>query len=1117
MNVRAGEPVDRASRERAASDLDRSFCVEAGAGTGKTSLLVERFLSIVESGRAPAEAIVAITFTEKAAGEMKIRIRREIERRLAGGGAASPARRSLEAALDGIERSPVSTIHSFAASVLREYPVEALIDPMFTQLDALEGSLFFDECWSDFLVERADVHGEAIRRFVSLGGSVAQLPEMARALYDRRGERSCEGICAETSAAGGPDRPGGRRGRRESPPLDVEELGGAFMSRIERLRVLARDNCADESDRGFAAIGDLAREVERLSTLRGEDLERALLAVEIPKPKGNKSNWRPPGSCAEQKGIFEELARLQAEARTRCSDAVAAALDGLFDAFLLFADERKAEAGFLDFDDLLIRMRELCKRPAALDALRRRYRFILVDEFQDTDPLQAEIVWLLACGPDGSRGAPEGGRLFIVGDPKQSIYRFRRADVETYELVKERLVSGGGERISIVQNFRSVPGIVEWVNATFSAAMQPPAEGRYQPRYEEIHAWRPGSGAPVIVFDLEMEKEKPSSGDIRRREGEAVARIVRDLVASGREVMDPVTRRMEPLSYRHVAIVYPGTTGIDNYEDPLRAEGIPYIVEGGKLYYTREEIRALAAAVWAIEDPYDPLALFGALRSALFGASDEEIFLFTRAGGRLEYLDPGAAALEEFPDLAASFDLLRELHLARNEKGPSRTLLALVNRTKFLELSLLRPHGDQRVANVRKAVAGARAFDAAEGGFRRFARWFRDQEVRAAEESESPLVEEDEDAVRLLTVHKAKGLQFPVVILANLVQARRSGSRIVVGPGGRLAFRIGDALETGDFEALAERESLRERAETVRLLYVASTRAGDLLVIPRVPKGSGYFDIVGGNLEPGRGPVAERRLSEMPPLRGEDRPFVRLEEPRAAQRERHEALREEWRRRRLALIERASRASVFIAPSRLAHERAAQTEVPGAGAAPTPTVQSSRRAALFGEAFHRIMERAGTLGAPPLPRLCAAVASELGAGAEASALERLAAAALDSDLMKRAARASRRLREAPFILPVPGGFVQGRIDLLFEEDGRWTAVDFKTDDIPAEAVEERLASYRPQAAVYALALERLGLETSGELVLFFVRPLVARSVAVTGALVAEAEALIRDAAASCTP
>ena len=296
-----------------------------------------------------------------------------------------------------------------------------------------------------------------------------------------------------------------------------------------------------------------------------------------------------------------------------------------------------------------------------------------------------------------------------MGDPKQSIYRFRNADVEIYELVKERLVAEGGERLSIVQNFRSVPGIVEWVNGTFSKAMHPPPEGRYQPRYEEILPWRQGHGSPVVAFDLEMKEEKPSVAAVRRSEGEAIARIILSLVSSGLEVRDPVSKSAEPLAYRHIAVVYPGATGIESVEDALRAEHIPYIVEGGKLYYAREEIRALACAAWAIEDPYDPLAIVGVLRSPIFGASDEEIFCFTRAGGRLDYLDAGARSSEEFPDIAAAFALLRELHASRNEAGPARTMLALVGRTKFLELSLLRPHGEQRVANIRKAVASARA------------------------------------------------------------------------------------------------------------------------------------------------------------------------------------------------------------------------------------------------------------------------------------------------------------------------------------------------------------------------------------------------------------------------
>lgn len=1106
MSAHSRETIDRAARDRAARDLDRSFCVEAGAGTGKTSLLVERYLAVVESGRAAAEEIVAITFTEKAAGEMKIRVRREIERRLAEREAGSPGRRNLETALDRLERAPISTIHAFAASVLREHPVEAGIDPRFEQLDAREGALFFGECWSDFLLEGARGHGAAIARFISLGGSLAQLEEMARIVYGHRGERSCEGLFAGGAAGRSVEERGERQG---GASFDVDRLRDEFVRLVERLRLLARDACRDESDRGFLAITEVAAEAARLGALRGEELERALLAIEIPKPRGNRSNWRPAGSCDDQKGIFEELARLQREARIAVSNGVAAVLGRFFDAFLIFVEKRKASAGLLDFDDLLIRMRALCGRPGALERLRRRYRYLLVDEFQDTDPLQAEIVWLLACGPGGR--APDPGRLFVVGDPKQSIYRFRKADIEVYERFKERLVSGGGGRLSIVQNFRSVPGIVEWVNATFAGVMQEPPEGRYQPRYEEIRAWRSGGGAPVIVLDLEMGGEKPSSDDVRRREGEAVARVVHRLVSSKIEVMDPATRRMEPLSYRHIAIIYPGTTGIDGYEGPLRAEGVPYIVEGGKLYYAREEIRSLAAAVWAIEDPYDELVLVGALRSPLFGASDEEIYLFALEGGRLDYLDPGEGACAAFPGLAASFALLRELHLSRNELGPSRTIRALLARTAFIELSLLRPHGDQRVANINKAVAAARAFDAAAGGYRRFARWFRDQEVLDAEESESPMVEEDEDAVRLLTVHKAKGLQFPVVILANLVQARRAGPRIVAGPAGELSFRIGDLLETGDFESLAERERLRGDAETIRLLYVAATRAGDLLVVPRSPKGGGYFDAIASNLDPAGGPAAGWRLSELPPLRGEDRPFDRLRETSPEERARHERRREEWREGRAALIDRASRAPVIVAPSRLAggYEADAERGAPEKGAAR----RAAAPAALFGEAFHRVMEQAGTGGGRALARLCASAAAELGISGEAADLERLAARALDSEIMRRAARADRCVREAPFILPFDGGFVQGRIDLLFEESGRWTAVDFKTDDAAGAALEERLAAYRPQAALYALALERLELATSGEIVLFFVRPLVARSLAVTAELLAEAEDLIRGAAA----
>jgi ATP-dependent helicase/nuclease subunit A len=1104
--------VDSAARTRAAFDLDTSLCVEAGAGTGKTSLLVRRFLSIVESGKAPCSRIVAITFTEKAAGEMKVRLRQEIRERLTGASLSADARANLEAAFDELERSPISTIHSFAATILREHPIEAGIDPDFTQLDALESELLFDECWNDFLMEGAGAWGDVLRRFVLFGGSIDTLRSIADMLHAHRAERSCEGLFGRRVEA------------RRAAPDAGSALREAFARASMRLGELARGHCVNPEDRGRAAIEDFLGEMGALDVLQDDDLSYFLLTRRLPKNKGSQGNWRPAETCAEQKEIFKELAARQELERTRLSDLLGERLERFFDEFLAFIARRKSAQGILDFDDLLIGVRELCKKAQTLDALRERYRYILVDEFQDTDPVQAEIVYLLAGAPgSGSASEPEPGKLFIVGDPKQSIYRFRKADIEMYERVKERLAESGAV-LSITQNFRSVPGIVAWVNETFSEIMGPPGGSPFQPRYEAIFPHRPGDGAAVVPVDLELASEKEKAGAIREREGEAVARLIHRLLEGGVTVMDSRTRVQRPLRYGDIAVIYPGTTGIDHYEEPLRAESIPYVVEGGKLYYAREEIRDLASAIWAIEDPYDPLALVATLRSPMFGASDEEIFLFTRSGGRLDYLAPGAGACAAFEGLAAAFALLGELHRGRNALGPSGTLLELLRRTKYLELSLLRPHGEQRVSNIRKAVSSARAFEGKIGSYRRFARWFRDQEMLASAESEGAVIEGEESAVRLLTVHKAKGLQFPVVILANLVQNRRFSSRVLVEGGRRVAFKLG-LLETSDYAASAENEKLRETAETVRLLYVAATRAGDMLIIPRIPKAGSYYDLIKAHLDPGT--IASLRLSELPPLRGESRPFVKFEEPAKGTKDTAAALRAAWIDARKSLLERARRSPGVIAPSSLsaeAFERARgapangleTTDASGAavgapgepGAAPG---EPRDRLLLFGQAFHRIMELADFSDTRSPGALAASVAAGLGIEDALPELERVAAAALGSDLIARASRSPRCFREAPFAVPWEGNFIEGRIDLLFEEDGSWTLVDYKTDDVTAARADERVEVYRPQAAVYALALRSLGIECAGGIVLYFARANAAKTIEYSAGLVEEAEGLIRAA------
>jgi ATP-dependent helicase/nuclease subunit A len=1069
--------VDEDARLRAVEDLDTSLCVEAGAGTGKTTLLVDRYLEIVSSGRARCGQIVAITFTEKAAGEMKFRVRREIEERLARPDLDAGVRARLDEALFELERAPISTIHSFASTLLREHPLEAGVDPRFDLLDEIGSPMFLEECWADFLASIPPRGGEAVRRFLELGGTLARLREIADALYFRRGERNVEAF-----ASGG----GSEHVSSDDPAREFADL--VRSSAIDLSRIV-RDHCTSREDPG-------CREIERfLAEIGGIedrlDREDLLLGLSLPAMnKGKKSNWSPKDACGEVKDIVDRLHAGMLGFKSALADRVREELVAWLDGYLELVEARKTARGLLDYDDLLIRTRELLSNPDALSDLRARYRFILVDEFQDTDPLQTEIIFMLS----GAAADDDPGKLFVVGDPKQSIYRFRKADVEIYEKIKERLAASGSH-LNICQNFRSIPPIVGWVNETFGAIIVPPPEGKYQPRYEPIHAVRPGAGPAVVALDLEFDGEAPKAGEVRRAEGAAIARLVCSLVGSGRTVTDPITKETVPLAYRHIAVIYPGTTGIDYYEDPLRLADIPYIIEGGKLYYTRQEVRDLASAIQAIEDPWDPIALVAALRSPLFGFSDEEIFLFKTAGGALNYLEPGLEDASSFPDMCEAFGLLARLHSGRNAVGPAGTVRELLRETNFLEFSLMRPHGEQRVLNINKILQKARRFESAQVSYRQFARWIGEQEAASSAEAESPLVEEDEDAVRLLTVHKAKGLQFPVVILANLVQRRTYRSSSVLGGGRHVSFKIGKEMMNSDFRDLEEGEKSREEAENARLLYVAATRAMDLLVGPRSPaRGSNYFSLIADGLSGGSPLVDSMSVSELPRIERSYKPFRK--KPRlggAGELER-------WLAGRARTVERASRAPAVVTPS---------GAVEHGSFGPSGGSDDGRGALSFGSAFHELMELVDLGSEHASAGLCEGVAERYGLE-DAEELRSLAARALGSSLLAAVRSSGRFYREVPFTVRLDDMYLEGRIDLLFEAEGSWHIVDYKTDDVPPGQIDSRLEVYRPQGLLYALAAERLGLAPVAEVVFYFARPGEWRAISVEDTILDDFEADLQE-------
>ncbi|MCK4550002.1 MAG: UvrD-helicase domain-containing protein, partial [Candidatus Krumholzibacteria bacterium] len=619
-----------------------------------------------------------------------------IEELLEGGSLPDGEVPRLEKARDDLERAQISTIHAFAAAILREFPLEAGIDPDYQQLDTFDASIFEDECFSEFLGHADRKHEAALRKLMPLGRPafcINILRDLTFYHYHNRSSRALGGFFDEASPADGQTAAAGR--------LDPIAHREYLVSSASQLMDLARVNCISDEDAGRKQITSFFEEVQHLGPLEGLPLAARILAVPTLKAKGNQNNWEPSETCKLQKSLCKEIASQHEEYCAAYMDDLRETLSGWCDDFVEFTENKKRRGGVLDFDDLLIGVRRLLDDEGVIETLRRRYRYILVDEFQDTDPLQAEIIMLLAGRPGSSGIDPEPGRLFVVGDPKQSIYRFRRADVEIYELVKEA-IAGAGSLLNITQNFRSVPGVIDWVNHAFSALIKRPDDGRYMPGYEPVHAMREGDGP--AVFHLDLETATVRSNEFRREEGEAVARFIWDLVESEREVLDPVTRQKRPVRFGDIALIYRSTTGIDYYEDPLREADIPYLVEGGKLYYTRQEVRDISNAVWVIEDPYDSAALLASLRSPMFGFSDEEIFLFTRAGGRLDYLEPEIPAGGRFAAFTEAFSLLAGLHAERNSAGPVSTLRRLLARTGYLSTSKLRVHGEQRVLNLRKAI-----------------------------------------------------------------------------------------------------------------------------------------------------------------------------------------------------------------------------------------------------------------------------------------------------------------------------------------------------------------------------------------------------------------------------
>ncbi|MCM3905271.1 MAG: UvrD-helicase domain-containing protein [Pyrinomonadaceae bacterium] len=867
--------ADQAARDRIRDDLDTTLVVEAAAGTGKTSALIDRILSGIISGRVSLAGTVAVTFTDFAAGELKLRLRHAIEGARQKHASSPRITELLRKAVEELEEARIGTIHSFCADLLREHPVEAGIDPLFEVAPDDLAYPLFDLAFERWFEKQLAAPGEGVRRILR------RLPRR-----EFGGKRS--GTLTRRPRESGPKpilRTAAWELARERDFTSPWKRFDAFdrEADIDAL-VLEMEELGEWSEVGHPEqwftkslvylkrfVAELTR-VESLSQPRDYDGIEARLFGLLPawKSKNYKAYY------ARDTFPKDELLRRRDDLKARVQEFVDHAganlapqlREELWPVVEEF-EQLKERAGYVDFLDLLLRARNLIRDNRDIRTeLQQRFTHIFVDEFQDTDPLQADILMLLGSDDPDQRDwrqvRPVPGKLFMVGDPKQSIYRFRRADVALYQEVKRQIVASGGALVELNVSFRATPEIQQAVNAAFAPVMS--EESSTQAHYVPLAPFKTALDTQPAIIALPVSQPYGDFGKVvdwrideslPKDVGAFVDWMVND---SGWTVTERERSERVPLQPRHICLLFRrlrhySTDVARPYVQALEAHRIPHLLVGGSSFHSREEVEAIRNALTAVEWPNDELAVFATLRGPLFAFTDSQLLAYRseystlhpfkqrpgqEAGGRSRMQEQTASLTGAVGDPVATapgsevgeaLGILRELHRRRNRRPIADTIGTLLALTRAHAGFANWPTGEQALANIMRLTDMARR--AERNGlisFRAFVDWL-DEQAESGDIGDAPIMEEGVDGVRIMTVHKAKGLEFPVVVLVDITaKDSREPSRWVDQASGLSAMRLAGCTPI-EVQEHADEEMRIEKEEAARVLYVAATRARDLLVV----------------------------------------------------------------------------------------------------------------------------------------------------------------------------------------------------------------------------------------------------------------------------------------------
>lgn len=1017
---------DARDRELIKTDLSHNVVVVASAGTGKTEALIKRMVACVVEGVATVDSLVAITFTRMAAGEMRARFAERLRR-------VASTEANARIALRQLDRCFIGTIHAFCARMLRERSLEVGIRPDFTEVDEHEITVLWRRFWRDIVQQ---LYAEGDRRLQQLRDLGLKVPDLFEFFIDVSENSD---LVLKPGLTEPPDLSTPLGVVRKQVDEIIAELGGrlpenrdTFMEQVDRaahfLRYRRELDVADMADllktygRAFKAVTQNQWDDRALAARVHREISPDLLDTTI-----------EPALLTWRQYVYGQAAPLVQDIVTR------------------FAEYRRAN-GLVTFHDLLVLSARLLRQSSeARRFFQQKFATFFVDEFQDTDPLQAEIIQYLTgedvTETDWRKLVPRPASIFIVGDEKQSIYRFRRADIDVFRIVRDRIIDSGGRLLRLQTSFRSTDDLCAWLNGAFEPLFES-HDRAYQAEYDRLLPERvaDGDGAPVqritvakVAGNREME--------IAKLEAQKIARYVDEQVTGERAVRSPGDFMILTRERRYLQV----------YAATLEARDIPYDIVGGDSLGSSEELGALVEMLEAIRRPSDGVSLLGYLRGPLNGLGDDELYAFTRAGGRFRFSAGVPESLDgDLADrLRLAFDRLLEAQKDLLAMPMAAAIERIIDRLGLASYAAGLEQGSTRAGNLYRVLSLVRKWEEEGRNWSEVVAELRGVLADSKHTYEQMTLDVGRaDVVRIMNLHQAKGLQAPVVILADSYQmkgrppkqhvSRIEGDEYLSRPimAKRNSYSTEAMAEPVGWADDLEVEQRYSDAEELRNVYVAATRARDQLVVCRYPE------------KKDRGPWSclYRALDHVPELTlGPEQEPIVTEEALVPVAELCDQLAEFW--------ETAARPS--------------WTERSVTGEDLTESIEIGRgRGAEFGSLMHEILEAVLEERVQDIESYARAQADLLDMAERSGELLAEVRAFQQSHVWSEVQASEAAYAEVPFAGVETGGhnILRGKIDLIYRSDDGWKIVDFKTHEAASETdIAVLKEKYRAQLEAYAEA------------------------------------------------